>query len=231
MENNVISNNAIVLYFDIFGFSNIVKNSDAPDNLVNGILIIWNKIASYLSNKEFETKIYFFSDCGFLIYPMHNSFDIPMDTILSKAYEDAIVLLDIFLEEGFFIRGAFSYGMVSYTSNLIVGEPVIDAVRLESLCPGPFVILPYKVSEHFIQSDSLLQDVPPPEIINLKENNKILCNKILPTNRSIYLRKIKAFYELYTKYGPFDYAKFWHDVYLSIKGTENIELLEVEDYG
>ncbi len=209
------SHECIVLYFDIFGFIKVLKDFGS-DKLVMKLLNIWNWIIINIKidNSDIEIKPFLFSDCGFVIYRI-KSCGIK-ETILYKCISDTQYIVNRFFDEEFFIRGAISYGNVTYTDNLIVGDVIVEVVRLEKTCHVPLIILPSYVTEKLLGAGKIIDILGSTKAIDLKDQKTIECNIIYP-KRDDFLMKINEYSSYFRKHGPFEYGKVWGSIYNYVK--------------
>jgi hypothetical protein len=229
-----ISTESIVVYFDIFGSSEMKKDN----RLANKILKIWKWINEDIMKRPLitERRCYLFSDGGFLFYFINkdtteeNKYD-----ILKSCYFETTALLDEFLKYGFFLRGAISFGKTYFVeegdNKVFVGDPIVHVVRLESeKCPGPFIIIPVidinKLlhKEHKDHKDQLISFLPKSTIMPTKDQKEKMEVFILrPSKFNIYYNIIKDNADKYTREGPYNFGKFWHDAYLELCNTFDTE--------
>jgi hypothetical protein len=224
MKINITKEESIILYFDIFGISEIRKDK----KLVYKLLRMWKWINTniIINSPNINKKCYFFSDGGFIVYSIKKSDDneIKRD-IVATCFSDGINLMDMFLNNDFFLRGAISCGTIYFSEKVIVGDPIVRAVRLESeKCPGPFIIIPIRDMQLFLPENILFTIIPDSVILSTKDNKeKIEVFILRPGNFYKYFDKIKDRAEYFTRYGPYNYGKFWHDAYLYLLSTFDID--------
>ncbi len=196
----------LVAYFDIFGFSNITNRSDKDH--IESILRVWDWINKNIK-KELTTP-YLFSDCGFLVSKVDDS---RVVDCFIEFIQCLIKLMDRYLDEDYFIRGGISYGEIQRAENLIVGEPVREAVKLESkICPGPFIILPVETRNKLIKSDSFMNETRENKINLKSDSGRMLYSVIFPLQKGKYIRLIKQKAQYHLEYGPAEFGKFWDNI-------------------
>lgn len=214
---------SIVAYFDIKGFSDIIKGVPASRQIkprspagkkLNDVMVAVLQTWSVLSSRLVPpiVHIYLFSDCGFLVYPLKGPKD--KEKQLRRCVADLVWLADEFLKRDFYISGGVSVGPVARESNLLVGEAVVEAVRLEQLCPGPFVLFPAKHVYGLSSGRKFIQDVGPFLKVPLKrEKGCMLALVIYPSDKGAFLAGIEKRAERYLLYGPPEFAEFWDDTH------------------
>jgi len=223
MTTKIRKMNGLVVYFDIYGFSDLLSkvsnngrnlplypNFNSVEELSKEILAIWEWISLEL-NKPYVTT-YLFSDCGFIVYPT-------TPEMLNSCTADLTSLYSEFLRRGFFLRGGISYGEVFTQNNFLTGKVVIEAVKLESISPGPFILLPYNITNTLLKADKLISEVNFKfQIIETKsKSGKIKAHLILPSDKGEFFNKLREYSEYYVENGPWEYGKFWHDTYEFVK--------------
>jgi hypothetical protein len=206
----------LVVYFDIFGFSRLIEDTDAQKRLTDSLLLIWDWIHALSEDRKMIP--YLFSDGGYLLYPVLEN----PSALLSQSIQDISLLQDKYFEMGFVIRGAVSIGPVTYSSRLLVGTPVVNAYQYEThFCPAPFVIFPRKEIDKLVKQNVLIHDVQF-SILPSKQNNAILQSHIIfPSDRAAYIDYVAKQAAHYTINGPFEYGKLWFDTLLFL--TNNFE--------
>ncbi len=216
---HVFSRKSLLVYFDILGFSEIVREASCSPRKGHGlfptrtseeicrlILQVWD----WIHAKYEKTRVgkYLFSDCGFLVYPL-GRLDSTMSAIASHL-QDVRELLDQFLSKGFFLRGAMACGNVYHARGLLLGEAVIEAVRLEGMCPGPFIILPTKEIQMLGEAEPLLSTLGKYSVVPIRDGQgRLECLIQLPFDRREYGRRLSSYCNYYVKHGPSQYAKFY----------------------
>jgi len=233
MKSKLTKCEALVAYFDIFGFSELLKatavniqgraeilrtakfqsmRAKSLRSLANSLQDIWNWILTDITKTE-SVRAFLFSDCGFILYRVADGNN---NEMLIHCVGDLVLLFDKYLEKGFLLRGGIACGPVFHQDNLLIGEAVAEAVYIESaLCPGPFIIFPYKEYQKLLkEEDEPLIKTLDFSILNLKNDmGKIECHVIFPADKRNYIRKVQLRANYYLRYGPPIYAKFWHDTY------------------
>lgn len=196
----------LVVYFDIFGFSPMIENVEAQEHLSESLLHIWDWIHD-LSQKR-NMLPYLFSDGGYLLYPISDN----PSNLLNQAIQDVSLLQNKYLDMRFVLRGALSVGKVTYSSRLLLGQPVVNAYRYESqFCPGPFLIFPLKEIDELVSQGVLIRDVQI-TFLPVKGNAGIMqCHIIFPPDKAAYIQYIAEQAAFYTTNGPFEYGKLWFD--------------------
>ncbi|SMD14520.1 hypothetical protein [Rhizobium sp. RU36D] len=132
------ASNAWVAFVDVYGFTQLLR--DSKGNLVD----LHRRIeqAQKASQVRFEKKgvKYFpFSDNLFIAVPTTGSNNADALELLLSAVREAI---DKHIVQDLPLRGGIAFGPVSFSSGLLVGEPVIRAVEYEKSVGLPMVILP-----------------------------------------------------------------------------------------
>lgn len=215
MGNQVKRANCLVLFFDIFAFSDskISKSS----NKIRKLIRIWNQVKEKIAISD-QNHVYLFSDCGFIIYPIKD--EKAKRTALELCLQQSEKLLDIYLCEGFFLRGAISIGPVYFTENLLVGDAVSEVVKMEAaLCPGPFIICPKYVIKDL---DLPLSFIGPKRSLTLdlkSKRERMKCIVLMPTDLTEYRRIVTQNAEKYCERGPYEYGYLWDEM---LKHIDNV---------
>jgi|GEM_PF-1653547 len=209
-KNKIIRSDCVVVFFDIYGFSTLINTEKNKKPIIKKLLSIWRKLEKLYSHTK-ACKLYFFSDCGFILFPFSKGKD--DDSIISDVFENIINLLDIYLDNDFFIRGAVACGEVFYNDNILVGDSVVRAVKYESeYCPGPFIMLPVKEMDNLFKSEDHFIRIYKEENLISKNGSQLMESILLfPANKKKYLDKIESNFKIYARYGPHNYARFWYN--------------------
>ncbi|MBU4231351.1 MAG: hypothetical protein KKF43_02355 [Proteobacteria bacterium] len=170
--------NYLVAYFDVYAFSNMVRE----DSLAS-LSIRLTKTAKAIKERADENglKLFVFSDCGFLLCEMPTSSSLERDNLIRRFIHQIEILCDDFLEQDMLVRGGVAYGQVFIDDSIIVGPPIIEAVRLEGAIPAPFILFPLKVAKE-LNVESYI----PIFLLTLKQGNIIRAGLIYPTDTANY---------------------------------------------
>ena len=234
VEHKHISEKCLVVFFDVYGFSEIVRimsrskrlaNENMPfgypyknsGSLLSSLTKIWKWVSHNVDTDEVIP--YLFSDCGFLFYRVRNRGQ-ENEIVLTQCIENLELLMNQYPEEGFFVRGGVSFGQVSYTRHFFVGEPVIEAHKLESLyCPGPFIIIPNREIAKICKEEPFIKQYSSYILTAKEQKGEMKCTIVFPSDRELYLRKLEDYANWFLEKGPFEHAKFWHETYLFVRGV------------
>lgn len=124
-------NPSLVAFMDILGFQSLVKRLDKDPELHSNIYKSLSRIHS-LTRKSSDPKlgmvhdnlnVSVFSDCIAITCPMEE---------MSSLFWTCGYLQADLLFYGLLVRGAISYGRVVHQDNLLYGNGLIDAYKLES---------------------------------------------------------------------------------------------------
>jgi hypothetical protein len=197
---------SIVCYFDIYGFSEVVR--DKGEDVAISLLEIWQWIGTNI--KRSTNFVYLFSDCGFLHYPINNGKTV-ID-LVHECIEDVELLLDQFMDHDFFIKGAIAIGNTYYNENVLIGTSVIDAVRYAENCLAPFVVFPICELEKGLTLHQIQSEVKRIRIIPTKDRRGTMRSCIIfPSDIQQFCEKIRSRSDFYLTKGPFEFAKFWYE--------------------
>ena len=224
--------NSIVAYFDIIGFSDIIKNVPSSwkpkpcgpaGNKLNAVMAAvletWEVLSTRLETPM--AHLYLFSDCGFVVYPLKGPKD--KERQLTRCVGDLVWLADEFLKRDFYVRGGVSVGPVARQSNLLVGEAVVEAVRFEQLCPGPFILFPAKHIYALSSERKFIQDVGPLLKVPLKRGKGCMLALVIhPSDKGAFVAGIEKRAEHYLVYGPAEFAEFWDETHTLLNGLRTI---------
>jgi hypothetical protein len=218
---NINQDFGFVLFFDVFGFSSIVRQKD--DKIITKLLNIWRFIDKSIVKKDVHA--YLFSDCGFLFYPTDNKIK-NNGVVLEKCVDDTQILMNRFLEKDLFLRGGISYGKVNYNNRIIIGEPILEAVAIEKdYCPGPFIIIPQKEINRANLNSEIIRVIKKSRIISLKKGKgEMLGSVILPNDKVRFMDKINLQSKKYLENGPFELGQYWRetrDLVIRYSNTED----------
>lgn len=199
----------IVAYFDIVAFSPFLSEKGSRKTM-NILLEIWDWIKSRARLSGAEA--YLFSDCGFLVYPLDEIDEAAPETTLKTCFQDMEHLLNEFLKRELFLKGSIVFGPVKRAPNLLLGNVVYDCVRLESECPGPFLIAPILYINELLEKDySHTSILFGPTIRVQYPKGPIQCKVLFPLDRYEYQRKLEEKLETYAHYPTHPYATFWEN--------------------
>ena len=177
----------LVAYFDCYRFSPLANELNLT-NLMTLLDDLQSLLDSVVKQKEMELQL--FSDFGFLIYDISIYLKPKGKYNVREAINNFIDVLirfcDIYLERDILLRGGVSFGSVMSANNRVVGEPVIQAVRIEQKCIAPIILIPAKV---------LFNIADPPWFnvfqIPMKDNFVFDAMPIFPTDIRNYLIILK----------------------------------------
>lgn len=151
---SALSKLSLVAYFDVYGFSALVENTSrqkpstsAEENEFLEIEIRLQSCVEQIRDAAKAMRLDFFgiSDCIFLVCPVEISTFASALQSLETAKAAIIASITIFHDCGLDVRGGISIGNVSMQpGSILIGKPVIRAVRLEQSFDAPLVYLPLK---------------------------------------------------------------------------------------
>jgi hypothetical protein len=184
---------AIVVYLDILGFSSLM-HINGPADTIAKLLDVWKQMKD------------FYSDSVFISYILKKK----KEDTLNNCFEDLEVIYDIYFKMDFFLRGGISCGIINYTNNLIVGEPVVSAVKYESeLNPGPIIIFP-TIEYKKIYDHATFSPIKKSIQIETKDPQGMMdCFAIIPRDVNNYIYKIKSLQTHYAQDGHYQLALYW----------------------
>lgn len=209
------SGRAIVVYFDILGFSEIVSRRNSQE-LYDALIEVWRDLSASGAVPA-PARHYLFSDCGFLLYPLDSAYrptvaDSTSQSVFNSALVGAQIALDTYLTHGFFLRGALSVGEVSYGDHLLVGIPVVNAVRYEAqTVPGPFILVPAREREQVMQSEHFIASLPEHRTPVKGHGGEMLASIVCPTDHAHYVEAISHHSQQHAHRGPADLASFYRN--------------------
>jgi hypothetical protein len=160
----------IILYVDILGMKEIIKNKGKNDSLIEELISFLNLLIGHSGKSDITKQIAVFSDS----FAMSTSW--PEDseeqpTILKKYIESAAYLQKTALLKGFLLRGGITIGELKHEGNLIVGDAIIEAHEIEKdLAIYPRIVLPQKVVSSFkceVDRDYISKDFDGINYVNL----------------------------------------------------------------
>ena len=141
---------SLVAYLDVYGFSALVaqatstRHADASTK-ISDIEIRLGDCFEQINENSQSLKFDFFgiSDCVFLVRDLDLSSHSTAIKSLSAAKDAIRLALAVFASRGFDVRGGVAIGKVTRTgTNILLGDPVIRAVRIEGSFRAPLVCLP-----------------------------------------------------------------------------------------
>lgn len=190
-----------ILYIDILGYKNLLRNNTQNDN--ERVKSLLESFTSIYTNLNFalgfgasfdESKLFkrYFSDNFLFVYESEKGSFCNLLTIQSIASQ----IQSQFLYCGILTRGSITYGTIDYSNDIVYGIDLIKAVELESH-PEPSVVVDENLKDvlinynceykkhnslFFVQGDSELdlQDVK-----NGIEKYLVELNKICPDQKII----------------------------------------------
>jgi len=174
---------------------------------------IWKFINKEI--KTHDTIPVLFSDCGFIVFRRQENQSIDLIRKCISCLEN---LQNKYLDEGLFLRGSVAYGDVIFKKNLLIGQPVVLAAKLEPNCPSPYIFFPLNEMKKLSTQSEIDYAVTKIQNMRFKNNDGMLRGLcIYPTNYTLYKTKIKQLSEKYLVTGPPEYGKFWFDTLMSLK--------------
>jgi hypothetical protein len=196
---------ALVVFFDVVGFSHHLSKRNA-EAVFADLVAIWDAIRHEFSAMP-RASVYLFSDCGFLLYPLSPA---ERRDLFLRALADVRFVLDRYLDCGFLLRGALAIGSVSHGNNLLVGQPVVAAVRCEEeYNPGPFILVPSSEREKAIPGETFIQEVKEAAIRLKGDEGTMLASIVYPSDWLRYVDLIVENAHRFLRYGPYDLASYY----------------------
>lgn len=129
------------MYLDVYGFSAKVEAGLTP--VVQRDLVATHKKARQLVRARSPQTVYsFISDSTCLVYPVSDQTE--MMSELDRCASDVSRIMDLFFERDLPVRGCVTFGEVVYGDNILVGKPVVRAVKMEEALPFPLVVVPLR---------------------------------------------------------------------------------------
>jgi len=177
-------------------------------SLIEPLLSIWDWVESRQKSSGFVP--FLFSDGGYLIYPTEDITD--KRDVLRQCFADASRLMDEFLRHQLFVRGAVTYGRVSWTERLLVGDAVVRAARLESsFCPGPFIIIPVKEIKELLSAEEFIAEYKVTKVPDKQKTATAQCYVVFPVEDTLYIEAVIGNAERFTTDGPWRHGRFWDE--------------------
>ena len=203
----------LVAYIDIIRFSSEISKRSS-NSIHRDLKSIWRWANKHISNQE-GFSCHFFSDCGFVFLKL---FDLSDKCESLEIFIDSLKnLSDKYLDKEFILKGGISYGKIFKSTNLFLGEPIVDAVKLESLCPGPYILFPYNTLNNYYEDISAdYADYNDTASIAFPGGIRKF-RLILPSNITLLNNKIEHEINISSTWGPFNYTPFWIDAKKTIK--------------
>lgn len=161
----------IVIFIDILGFSNLVKNTDLDnlrkeenkekarknlENLIAALIFINNEISKIKNSKIASIQLSQFSDS--LVISILESSD---DLILIFYYLKSLQI-NLLNNYKILIRGGIVNGKIIHNEKMLLGPAMVDAYTLESKCANSprIVVMPsvVKMYERYLKENEVLDD-------------------------------------------------------------------------
>jgi len=139
----------LVLFADVYGFSDLVKTD--IENTSAQLAKLQNEISSMLRRKEricadegIEISYFVLSDNIFLIFgsQSYEENNPNNENILSAFINTCGEIYNLSIKHELPFRGAVTAGKVIADSPLLLGKPVIEAVRFEEKVSMPLIFIP-----------------------------------------------------------------------------------------
>jgi hypothetical protein len=154
IDNTRIDGNCWVIYLDIYGFSHQVRTA-RKNETHEKLRDCLNRIKSRTAQYKFI--LHCLSDSIFIVAPTRTKRDFATLRNSISITKDA---LDDLVAAGFLPRGALSHGQIFGSQQIILGDPIIDAVALERNLSVPAVFVPTRTLMHYAGILSYECDAP-----------------------------------------------------------------------
>ncbi len=128
--------NSWVGFFDVFGFTTMVKNV-GYEKLSVRLEECHRKIFKLMQSRNDQSSLYIFSDSVFLSYSVADKQKRLED--LTKCIDYMRNILDIFVECELPLKGGLAYGPVLHGEKQLIGEPLVRAVTYGKMIDVPMV--------------------------------------------------------------------------------------------
>ncbi|MFC1895083.1 hypothetical protein ACFL0Q_00250 [Thermodesulfobacteriota bacterium] len=189
----------LVAYFDIYGFTEL--ESYIETTYVDTIVEIQDSLISHVRQIS-GCELYFFSDCAFLIYDIHNVKDEALHNSIRTFCDLLRSFYTTFLNKDFLLRGGVAAGPVLSRGNVFIGKPISEAVRLERNGIAPLILFPANklMPLYGVLNSSIKKYIP------MKDNRLLTAMVILPDepHRIVTLleKKLEESSYEYSQHGP-----------------------------
>ncbi len=141
---------AIVSFIDLLGFSDTVKNSISPDEIITMLSIVKDRAKISTESKDmFGSEVMCVSDCIIraepLMHPQKVSAPESLMELLSLVHLQAELI-----HEGFPVRGAITHGRVYFKGRTLFGDAYQEAYKLEQKADVPRIIIDKKLVDDYV---------------------------------------------------------------------------------
>jgi len=201
---------AWVVFVDIFGFKEMVNRAEKSKKvleLVDSVNRVWKEVQQEIKESAVKPKLYRFSDCAFLIYPVKDEKKEKISK-LEAIMEQLSAIMNTFVTNEYPLRGGMAFGEVAFDKAMLAGKPVIMAHSYENMVPAPAVLLPAKEVIEKPYSTTRPHGVHF-KLYLLKDNMTVYCHLIQPSPVSAQTDYIANQIRDASFYGPYDLATKW----------------------
>lgn len=199
--------NAWLAYLDVYGFSSIVMSDPNPSHVLEKLFYAHNQLKSTLDEHYRDILFFYFSDSIGLVLPSEKKLDVKK----FKYFIDCVThTLQTFLENDFQLRGAITYGNLSFCNNLLIGEPVIKAATLEKSIRSPVVVIKAVDIKEIMNLKPISVNLPFFDL-ETREGGLSKYAIIIPYKIVEYLRIAQNKYDIHVLNGPPIVARAWRE--------------------
>lgn len=198
---------AWVAFLDVFGFSALVRSAKAKKakELISRLSDAHTAVRKDFSQVQSPAKTFIFSDSMFLVYKFTNSSSASL--LLNRCVDDVCRMMDLFAKRELPLRGGIAFGSITLDDNVLLGEPVLQAVDYERIAIAPVVLLPQaQLNAAGCTGDSLKL---PSQMVPTRNGGLLKAHVIGPYNKRDYLRFIDRRIEQTAVEGPYEVAQAW----------------------
>jgi len=209
IQSSEASKNALawVVFIDVYGFSNMVSSEDNY-KVYQYLELTCRLVSDEISNFTHKPLIYTFSDCMFMVFLVDSEYD--KFIVFDSCEKFTSAAMSLFVDNDLPVRGGVSYGEIIYSSNVLIGNPVVRAVKYESIILEPVVIVP---SKELKTSGNVGGMIPTPTEIFLKDGGLLSGVTIMPCPIDKFRRMVADKLARHSVEGPPLVAKAWHNLF------------------
>ncbi len=194
MSNQMQKGNAWLVYIDIYGFSALVRSRGAA-KIYKDLADCVHEIEKITKKNNFVVQV--LSDSIFITCFESEKYDSDTFSTYFQCIREA---QDILIDKDFIPRGAFAHGEIFKSLSVIVGEPVIRAVRAEEQIELPCVYIPG------IETSKIPMKFKNQRVLPMKNGGSSIGLPCLPVTLSKLVSLIEKNLELSLIEGPFTVA-------------------------
>lgn len=190
---------AWIAYLDIWGFSHAVLKTNMThltSQLSSAIATCKRRL---VSERTIESRAFFFSDSMFLAFPVCNN--ISRLEAYKACRDKTQEVIQAFVDHNFLLRGAIGYGEIAISADILIGPPVINAVKCEQAIIPPLVVIPLKETVSCLNHESPL-GVNNCSMIKTKDGGIIRCGIVESEHIDTQLQLMQMYADRYLSEGP-----------------------------